>query len=343
MLTAAAHVADAMAAVRRRIQSLNTGPFSATPIAVEIGAPATFHPRDDGATPLVTIFVYRIEFDNAAYLSTPTGAQALRLHALLTAFCAAGVDRSESAGSFELRILSHIIRLFMEQPQLGPVRVPNALPVGPAAALIGADLMITAQPRMLDVEDMNHIWTTQGETPYRTSLCYLFSFGIVPAAQPSDDGPPVLFPVLVDPLDPASVGVHPGLPAQTTPAPSYGAVVLNLGTHIRPTLVTEARFVAGGGDFTLQVAAITETPEALILQLEVWGPNGWEDASDRLAQTVITSLARRTLQGGTLLTTSPVTLDDDGNAAVLRLSATRAAQPQMLIMNGVTITMGAAP
>ena len=106
MLTAAAHVADAMAAVRRRIQSLNTGPFSATPIAVEIGAPATFHPRDDGATPLVTIFVYRIEFDNAAYLSTPTGAQALRLHALLTAFCAAGVDRSESAGSFELRILS---------------------------------------------------------------------------------------------------------------------------------------------------------------------------------------------------------------------------------------------
>ena len=58
---------------------------------------------------------------------------------------------------------------------------------------------------------------------------------------------------------------------------------------------------------------------------------------------MITSLARRTLQGGTLLTTSPVTLDDDGNAAVLRLSATRAAQPQMLIMNGVTITMGAAP
>ena len=34
MLTAAAHAADAMAAVRRRIQSLNTGPFSATPIAV---------------------------------------------------------------------------------------------------------------------------------------------------------------------------------------------------------------------------------------------------------------------------------------------------------------------
>lgn len=341
MQTSAAHVADVMAAVRRRIQTLNTKPFAATPLDVEIGSPATFHPRTEASQPLVTIFVYRIEFDNAAWVTESGGAQAVRLHVLITAFCNAGAERSESAGSFELRILSHVIRLFMEQPSFGPVRILNAPPQGPAAVLIGTDLMITAQPRALDVEDMNHIWTTQGDTPYRTSLCYMFSFGIVTAAKASDEGPPVIFPVLTDPLAPAPTApaVHPRLPDLTETPPQQGALVLNTGTAAAPRLATEARFPAGGGDAALPLVAITEEAEPLVLTAEIWGATGWQDATARLGGTAITSLSRVALQGGAPIPPTAVTLEDDGKPAVLRLSARRAVAPETLLMNGITVTM----
>ncbi len=347
MQSAASHTADVMAAVRQRIRSLNAGPFAATPIAVEIGNPAQFHPRDSDQ-PLVTVFVYRIELDNAAFLATPDGAQAVRLHALITAFCKSGASASESPGSFELRILTHVLRLFLEQPGFGPVRITNALPIGPAAALVAADLMITAQPRNLDIEDLNHIWTTQGDTPYRTSLAYCFSFGIITPARPADDGPPVLFPVLENPEDagPGAIGPHPGLPpAGPAPAPEYGALVLNRGTASAPDLATEARFAAGAGDVVLPVVAIAEAAEPLALALDRWDAagGGWRDASARLAPAAVTALERLALQGGAPMPASPVTLADDGTPALLRLRALRPGQPQAMQINPVLITLEAAP
>ena len=83
MQTSASHTAQVMAAVRERIQTLNTPLFSATPITVEIGNPAQFHPRPDGAPPLVTIWVYSIEFENTGLLVTPESARSQTCIALL--------------------------------------------------------------------------------------------------------------------------------------------------------------------------------------------------------------------------------------------------------------------
>ena len=346
MQSSAAHTAQVMTFVRERIQTLNTGFFSATPITVEIGNPAQFHPRPDGAAPLVTIWVYSIEYENTGLLVTPESAQALKLHTLFTAYCTAGATPQESAGTFELRILSHIIRLFLEEPEFGPVRITNALPIGPAADLIASDLMIEARPRSLDLEDTNHLWASQGETPSRTSVAYTFSFGIVTPSRPGNEGPPVLQVLLEDPAaaDPQEIGVRPEMPGQAPePVTAFGVLALQIGTVAAPHLVPEMSFTAGAGDPTLSVVAVTEAEETLELTLELWdGPGGgWTDATGRLSATAVTSLVRSALQDGAPIAPTDITLTDDGTPALLRLSAGRPVAPELLSMSRVTITMEA--
>ncbi|MDJ0824922.1 MAG: Pvc16 family protein [Rhodobacter sp.] len=345
MQTSASHTAQVMTAVRERIQSLNTSLFSSTPITVEIGNPAQFHPRPESAPPLVTIWVYSIDFDNTGMLVTPDSAQALRLHTLFTAYCVAGATAEESAGTFELRILSHIIRLFMEEPEFGPIRIANALPIGPAADLINSDLMIEARPRSIDIEDTNHIWSTQGDTPQRTSVAYTFSFAIVTPSRPGSEGPPVIQALLEDPLaaDPQEVGVRPEMPGpEPEPVVALGVLALQIGTPAAPHLVPEITFTAGGGDQVLSVVAVTEAEEELTLTLEVWdGANGWVDATVRLSDTSLTSLVRASLLDGGLIAPTDITLTDTGVADVLRLSAARTVEPETLSLSRVVITMEA--
>lgn len=346
MQSSASHTAQVMTAVRERVQDLNdTGYFSATPILVEIGNPARFHPRADTAPPLVTIWVYRLELDNLAILPTPDSAQALRLHTLFTAFCQTGATTAESAGTFELRILSHIIRLFLETPELGPVRILNALPIGPAASLITSDLMVEVRPRSMDVEDQNHLWATQGDTPQRTSVAYTFSFGIVTPSRPSGDGPPVIQALLEDPLDTSAsaIGVRPELPPVGPEVPvALGVLAVQLGTPAAPNLSPEVTFTAGAGNVVLSLVAVTEVETDLVLTLEAWsGAAGWTDVTPRLSATALTSLERQVLQDGTLITPTDVTLTDDGTAGLLRLSATPTTDPDKLSLSRVTITMEA--
>ncbi len=346
MQNSASHTANVMTAVRDRLDALNDpGFFDATPVTIEIGNPAQYHPRAEGAAPLVTLFVYRIELNEAIH-STPNTAQAVVLHTLITAFCTGGTNDQESAGSFELRILSHIVRLFLESPEIGPVRIPNALPVGPASSIIMADLMIEARPRKLEVEDLNHIWTTQADAPYRTSLAYSFSFGVITPSRPGDEGPPVITPVLEDRDDPGAQPVGatpiegPLVPALDTP-PELGVLVIQRGTVPAPNLVTDVTFTAGGGDQVLGVVGITRDAEPLTLSLEVWDATAanWVDATGRLSATAITTQSQRALQGGDPVAPTNITLSDDGNPGLLRMSATRAADPPSLEMSRVSITM----
>lgn len=336
-----AHLADVMTAVRERIRSLD-GLFDN--LLVEIGNPAQFHPRSGTDPPLVTLFVYRIEPDHAALLATPNTAAAMRLHVLVTVYCSAGENEFESPGTYELRILSHIVRLFHEQPYLGPVRIREAVPVGPIASLVSSDIMIEARQMAPDMEEINHIWTTQGaETPFRPSLVYRFAFGIVTPSRPSDEGPPVLRAELRDPADtdPTSPGPIPQLseiPAE--PEPELGVLSVNLGTPSAPVLVPGTSFVAGSGAPSLELVAVTEAEESLDLVLERFDQSTglWSDESDSLDVSSITSLARPTLQDGGLVTAETVGFPDPGVPAVFRLGARRGADPEGLRMSPVFVT-----
>ncbi len=186
-MAAASHIADVMAAVRDRIRELQ--PLFPG-LDVEIGHPAQFHPRAAESNHLVTLFVYRIEPDMRAMVSTPEVGLAVRLNTLVTVYGGDKEDLSESIGSLELRILSHILRLFVERAMLGPVRLRDTLAQGALAVWAEQGLSVEAEPLSLDMEEINHIWTTQGDTPYRTSLAYSFKYGLVTPLKPTPDGPP---------------------------------------------------------------------------------------------------------------------------------------------------------
>lgn len=338
-----AHIADVMAAVRTRI--LELAPLF-DDLAVDIGNPASFHPRQDTAPPLVTLFVYRIEPDNSAMLATPSTALALRLHVLITVYAGQGETEGEIAGSYELRILSHIIRLFHEQPHVGPVRIREAVPVGALAALVTQDLMIEARQMAPDMEEINHIWTTQADAPYRTSVVYRFSFGIVTPSQPSDEGQPVLTVDLSDPddPDPDAHGVTPVMPTLVPePEPEQGVLSLDVGAPGPTRLAPGVTLPVGGGAAALEVLAVTETAENLDLVLERFDQTTgtWVDETADLTLASVTSLARLALQGGGAITTDTVGFPDPGAAMVFRLGAVRPGDPDALVMAPVFVTFEA--
>jgi hypothetical protein len=340
------HLEDVINAVRARIVSLD--PLFGG-IDVEVGNPAQFHPRADGSKPLVTIFVYRIEPDNAAMLATPDSAAAMRLHTLITVFCTEGLEEAESTGSLELRILSHIIRLFHENNKLGPVRIREAAPIGPIAALVTSDLTVEAQQMAPDMEEINHIWTTQADAPYRTSVVYKFSFGIITPSQPSDVGPPVLTTNFGDPDHPEfdDIGVTPFLAdlVEEEIPPALGVLTINIGSAASPQFVPAIAVEEDTGPINFNLVAVTETAENLDLTLERFDQQSglWVDISAQLSLNSITSLARTVLQDGGNITNTAATIDEQTEPQVLRIQAQRNIDPETLQISPVFITAEEAP
>jgi hypothetical protein len=317
---------------------------------VEIANPAQFADRADTDPPLVTLFVYRLEPDHTALLATPNSGAAIRMHTLISVTCTQPDLPNESIGSQELRILSHIMRLFHENHLIGPVRIQNALPIGPIASMITSDFFVEARQMAPDMEEINHIWTTQGDTPYKTSLVYRFSFGIITPSSPKDEGPPVLRVNLedTDNVDPNKPDVTPQLTTvPSEPQVDFGVLAQNAGSIADPQLLPNATVIAAAGSVALDLVGVTENAETLDLILESFDAiNGvWADAGVilNLSNNSITTLAREILQGGGAVSNLAITFDNPNTPTVLRLLAFRTVGPETLSMAPIVITIEAAP
>jgi hypothetical protein len=98
----------------------------------------------------------------------------LRLFCLVTPF---GVDEDDNgntigAGENELRLMGETIRLFHEMPILAPLDVQ------------GETVRMQAVFMSLSDEQLNQIWSTQGDTAYRPSVVYEFSLAPVVPSEP---------------------------------------------------------------------------------------------------------------------------------------------------------------
>jgi hypothetical protein len=106
----------------------------------------------------VNLFFYRIDpfgFDNDG---SPGETEWIRLHCLVTAFGL--LEDNISVGENDLRLLGEVMRLFHESPVLAPLELDGET----------IQLQVVLQP--LGTDDINHIWSTQGEIAYRTSVAY---------------------------------------------------------------------------------------------------------------------------------------------------------------------------
>jgi hypothetical protein len=346
MATQTAHIADVMAVLRDRISALDSVFEN---MAVEVGNPAQFHPRLS-SEPLVTLFLYRIAPDHAAFLSRPDAGLAVRLHVAITVYCAASEEEGESAGTKELRILSSIARIFMETPRIGPIPIRDVAPIGPLALLTANDLFVEMHLLSPDMEEVNHIWTTQADTPYRTSLVYEVSFGFVTPSRLADEGPPVL--AAAGRVEATAPGAPPASPDQRIDVSAtgaaragYAAITLNTGTPAAPVLVsTVSARLSDGPSLAVQLVAVAETAEQLDLSLERFETTSglWQEASASLSTASVTGTARAiaaaALTGGGALPATALVIDAPAAPAVMRLRARHASDPESLIIAPVHVS-----
>jgi hypothetical protein len=334
----AAHIAEVMTAVRRRILEIEPL-FDPVTFNVEIGNPAQFHPRTSLDSHLVTIFLYRIKQDHAAMLSTPRTGLAVQLKVLITAFGGRPSGVTESIGTVELRILSHILRLFVEQPTLGPIRAPDTPAIGTVAPFVTEGITVEAQHLELDMEEINHIWTTQGETPFRTSLSYVFKYAVVLPEMPSDEGPPVLA------VESEAIAEMPPIPVPE--ALNYGALAFRVagagGVELHPSLTVVS---GGGGSIAARLLLVTETAEPFDLAIDLLDPSdgSWGPAPGAGPAT-IGSVERTALDPSALPVGTEISFDDPnpatGAVAVVRLSVTHPTDPGDWRIGAVTLVITA--
>ncbi len=127
-------------------------------VRVLIGPPADAVPGESDTEHRLNLFFYRLEPAAFRPDTLPGEPWRLRLHCLITAF---GVpEGTTSAGENDLRLLGEVLRLFHERPVLAELDVDGER----------VRLQVVFQP--LGLDDINHLWGTQGDSPYRPSVAY---------------------------------------------------------------------------------------------------------------------------------------------------------------------------
>lgn len=164
----------------------------------------------------LNIFFYKIAASGFHAAQAHDERMFLRVSALLTPFPKKGTDQNNVEDHAALRILGEVVRHFHENPVSGVTRTPTD--TDETAYRIECALQAPS------MEELNHIWTTQGDLAYRTSAAYEFS--LIPvdpsvfAAPPGEITTPILevAPDMDRPEGPRDLGTEP----QARAAESFG-------------------------------------------------------------------------------------------------------------------------
>lgn len=141
-------------------------------IRVMIGSPAEAAKIEDEHR--INLFFYLVEPSGFGDVA-PNEIWRVRLQCLVTAFGIA--EEAISSGENDLRLLGGVLRTFHESPIL-----PNLDLDG-----IGVRLQVVFIPLTLD--QINHIWSTQGDVAYRPSVAYEMALAPIPPSVLALEGP----------------------------------------------------------------------------------------------------------------------------------------------------------
>lgn len=281
-------------------------------IHVTVGSPAEAAPKE-GDSHRVNLFFYRIEpygFDGDG---APGEVGWTRLHCLITAF---GVLEDQvSIGENDLRLLGEVIRLFHETPVLGPVQVN------------GERFSLQVVPQPLGADDINHLWSTQGDVAYRTSVAYEMAVApVVPRGRAV--GSPLV----------GSVGYEVRRGAAATGLPFGGATFAPPATPVTVETSAEAwpphicfvqegtcayalAFAVGSRELAqlaLAVVVLGEPGAPVTLRWDVWtSGTGWAAAGGPMAAVPTARSLDPERLGGVTTVTVELPFDDHAGQAVL--------------------------
>jgi hypothetical protein len=123
-------------------------------ITVSMGAPSAI--KDD--VNRVNLFFYRFEPFAFQAGTEPKDIWRVSIHCLITVY--GEDDQESSAGEKELRMLGQVIRIFREKPILNEVNINNE------------PTRLQALFKPVTDEQLNQIWSIQGDAAYRPSVVY---------------------------------------------------------------------------------------------------------------------------------------------------------------------------
>lgn len=282
-------------------------------ISVVIGTPHdAAHGSSAGGKHRLNLFFYRFEPSEFQAALQPFDPWQLRLHCLVTAFSAE--VQNQSVGESDLRILGEVLRVLHEAPVLQEVAVD------------GWPVRLQAVYQPLSVEQLNQLWSTQGDTPLRPSLSFELAVSpVVPAV--TDPGAPLTgaFGVGVSPSlaydDPATVRVDaPVVPAVGVPTgrPDWAPhICLVLGDTCGYTIALELGSQALT-DFTPAVWVAGRPGSQVSFEWDTWSPqDGWSTEQTSMSSPIVDQLIDPGQAAAALTVGIPVPFEDHPGQAVL--------------------------
>ena len=234
--------------------------------------------EDKTGKQFLNLFFYRIE--HGAYPADATVADPfyVRLHCLITALGNKETSGSTtvSAGENDLRLIGAVMALMHQQPHVH-INDDNGDEV--------AQLQVINHPLTLD--DLNNIWSTQGDVPYHLSVGYEIALAPLPLSRPQETSPRV-----------ASIGAEVEQALDYAPLPDDGFVVTQQRSRVesfavngdRPDWVPHIAFVLADGSVhgtqtfhnsaipaQLGVIAAGKVGSTVSVDWEMWDKeNGWQ-------------------------------------------------------------------
>ena len=132
-------------------------------VHVLLGSPADAAPGESDSDHRFNLFFFRFEPSGFGPDTLPGETQFLRMHCLATPFAAQ--EDSIGAGENDLRLIGEALRVFHEKPVF-------------ELTAAGEPFHVQVLFQTLGLDQLNQLWSTQGDTVYRPSV--LFEVSLAP-------------------------------------------------------------------------------------------------------------------------------------------------------------------
>lgn len=301
-------------------------------ILVSMGAPSEVADSDDEHR--VNLFFYRFEPSGFQAGAHPNDPWRVRMFCMITTF---GVDEDGiAAGENEMRLLGEIMRIFREQPISDPVVV--------GSETVRLQTIFSAATD----EQMNQVWSTQGDSAFRPSVIYEMALApVMPSTLRAE--PPLVggFGAESRASSAGRYGNFTGIEHQPTVPRSFVDVANPLWEpvlawiHNNNCELTLALNVddPSFGSFVPEVWLAGDPGETLNLIWQTWDSSGWNTVSIPVAANPYGTELNPEAIPATVPSTFPLSL-----ALPISLPPTAsAAQALLYAERSVTLAAGSSP
>ncbi len=241
----------------------------------------------------LNLFFYNVSYDGYPADGLSEDPFYVRLHCLITAV-GAEKEGAPSPGENDLRLIGEVMRILHEQPVISVVGGNNSEI---------AQLQIVPHP--LNLDNLNHIWSTQGDTAYRLSVAYELALAPIPLAEAversslvGETGTRVQGDMDREPLPEDGFGIEtsaPVVPKITVDVrkPDWSphiCFVHEADSNLAYTLLMPKSQLPTSGFLQLKVLVAGKPPKQVDFVWETWNPGdgGWERSDSSQNHTIDT-------------------------------------------------------